>query len=271
MHNSLRTPRLACAGACFIFGIAVLLNVSGADAQAKKKGALNTNVVNQAYIRENFTKYEHMIPMRDGVRLFTTVYAPKDDSEPYPILLTRTPYGSRPYSLDGYPDPGGPMLHYAKEDFIFVTQDVRGRNGSEGEFVHMRPQKDSKGPKEIDESTDTWDTIDWLVKHVPNNNGKVGMMGISYPGFYTAAGMINSHPALKCASPQAPIADWFIGDDFHHNGVFYLPHAFRFLGQFEQKLAEPVREQPKPFDFKTPDGYDFYLRLGPLGNANKLY
>ena len=96
-------------------------------------------------------------------------------------------------------------------------------------------------------------------------------MGISYPGFYTAAGMINSHPALKCASPQAPIADWFIGDDFHHNGTLYLPHGFRFLGQFEQKLAEPVREQPKPFDFKTPDGYDFYLWLGPLGNANKLY
>src|SRR6185436_21037989 len=136
-----------------------------------------------------------------------------------------------------------------------------------GEVVHVRPQKDKKNGKEIDESSDAWDTIDWLVKNVPDNNGKAGLMGISYPGFYTAAGMIDSHPALKCASPQAPIADWFIGDDFHHNGALYLPHAFRFLGVFEQRLDEPTREQSKPFDFKTPDGYDFYLRLGSLANA----
>jgi hypothetical protein len=123
----------------------------------------------------------------------------------------------------------------------------------------------------IDESTDAYDTIDWLVKHVPNNNGKVGMMGISYPGFYTAAGIINTHPALKCASPQAPIADWFIGDDFHHNGAFYLAHAFRFFAGFGQKLAEPTREAGKPFDFKTPDGYEFYLKLGSLANADALH
>ncbi|MBU6400534.1 MAG: CocE/NonD family hydrolase [Verrucomicrobia bacterium] len=210
--------------------------------------------------------------MRDGVRLFTAVYAPKDDSQSYPILLTRTPYSLKPYSEDLYPDPAGPMQHYAQEKFIFVLQDVRGRNGSEGQFVHVRPQRPANaGPRDIDESTDAYDTIDWLVKHVANNNGKVGMMGISYPGFYTAAGMIDSHPALKCASPQAPIADWFIGDDFHHNGTFYLPHAFRFLASFGQKLDEPTREQPKPFDFKTPDGYDFFLRLGSLANADKLY
>jgi putative CocE/NonD family hydrolase len=251
----------------FLLGLSVL----GFSTFAQVTPATNV-VVNQAYIREHYTKFEHMIPMRDGVKLFTSVYAPKDDSQRWPILLTRTPYSAKPYSEDAYPsDPGGPLLHYAKENFIFVIQDVRGRNGSEGEFVHVRPVLNKPGPKEADESTDAWDTIDWLVKNLPNNNGKVGMMGISYPGFYTAAGMINSHPALKCASPQAPIADWFIGDDFHHNGTLYLPHGFRFLGQFEQKLAEPVREQPKPFDFKTPDGYDFYLRLGPLGNANKLY
>jgi putative CocE/NonD family hydrolase len=245
--------------------------VSDARGQTNRTiGASNT--VNQAYIREHYTKYEYKIPMRDGIRLFTTAYVPKDDSKPYPMILTRTPYSVKPYSVDRYPDPSGPLQNYAKEKFIFVLQDVRGRNGSEGEFVHMRPHKPVKsGPKDIDESTDAYDTIDWLVKNIPNNNGKVGMMGISYPGFYTAAGMIDSHPALKCASPQAPIADWFIGDDFHHNGAFYLPHAFRFLSSFGQKLEEPTRETSKPFDFKTPDGYEFYLKLGPLENADKLH
>jgi putative CocE/NonD family hydrolase len=232
----------------------------------------NTNEITQAYLLENYTKYEHKIPMRDGVKLLTAVYSPKDDSKPYPILLTRTPYSLRPYTDDLYADPKGPMLYYGKEKFIFVLQDVRGRNGSEGQFEHVRPQKGLKSnPQDIDESTDAYDTIDWLVKHVPNNNGKVGMTGISYPGFYTAAGMIGSHPALKCASPQAPISDWFIGDDFHHNGALYLPHAFRFLSTFGQRLEEPTREQPKPFDYKTPDGYEFYLKLGPLANADKLY
>ncbi|HEY8746846.1 MAG TPA: CocE/NonD family hydrolase [Tepidisphaeraceae bacterium] len=226
----------------------------------------------QAYLRENYTKYEHMIPMRDGVKLFVAVYAPKDDSQKYPLLMTRTPYGCKPYGVDSYPEPVGPLQYYAKEKFIFVNADVRGRYASEGQFVHMRPQlEDKSGAKDIDESTDTYDTIDWLVKHIPNNNGNVGMMGISYPGFYTAAGMIDSHPALKCASPQAPISDWFVGDDFHHNGVFYLPHAFRFLSGFGQKLDEPTREQPKPFDYKTPDGYEFYLNLGPLSNADSRY
>jgi hypothetical protein len=223
------------------------------------------------YLRENYTKYEFKIPMRDGVKLFASVYAPKDDSQPYPVLLTRTPYSVKPYGVDVYPDdPGGPLAHYAKERFIFVLEDVRGRYGSEGTFVQVRPQVDVKsGPHDIDESTDAYDTIDWLVRNIPNNNGRVGMMGISYPGFYTAAGMIDSHPALKCASPQAPITDWFVGDDFHHNGAFYLPHAFRWLSRFGQKLEEPTREEPRPFDYKTPDGYEFYLKLGPLGNIDK--
>jgi hypothetical protein len=228
--------------------------------------------VNETYLREHYTKFEHRIAMRDGVRLFTAVYAPKDDSQSYPLLLTRTPYSVKPYGVDRYPDPGWPMQHYAKEKFIFALQDVRGRYASEGEFVHMRPHRPAKSDsKEIDESTDTYDTIEWLVRNVPQNNGKVGMLGISYPGFYTAAGMIDSHPALKCASPQAPIADWFVGDDFHHNGAFYLPHAFRFFSSFGQTLEEPTRERPKPFDFKTPDGYEFYLDLGPLVNADERY
>ena len=257
-------------GVCTILTAWFLLALS-APAQTTRP-ATESREITPAYLREQYTKYEYKIPMRDGIKLFTAVYTPKDDSKPYPILLTRTPYSVKPYGVDLYPDGGGSILQYAKEKFIFVFQDVRGRYASEGEFIHVRPHKPAKvGPADIDESTDAYDTIDWLVKNLPNNNGKVGMMGISYPGFYTAAGMIDSHPALKCASPQAPIADWFAGDDFHHNGVFYLPHAFRFLASFGQKLEEPTRERPKPFDFKTPDGYEFYLKMGPLANADKLY
>jgi uncharacterized protein len=261
------SPTFGCLLAAFV--------VSAACGQTNRTNtavaAASQSASTQAYIREHYTKYEHKIGMRDGVKLFTTVYAPKDDSKTYPILLTRTPYGLKPYGDDLYPEPRGPMLHYAREKFIFVLQDVRGRNGSEGEFVHVRPHKPvKKGPQDVDESTDAYDTIEWLVKHVPNNNGKVGMTGISYPGFYTAAGMIDSHPALKCASPQAPIADWFIGDDFRHNGAFYLAHAFRFMSTFGQKLENPTRELAKPFDFKTPDAYEFYLNLGPLAKTEEF-
>src|SRR5689334_14340296 len=227
-----------------LVGIALACVVRDARAQVTQPTTAPSNQITQAYLREYYTKYEYKIPMRDGAKLFTAVYAPKDDKRPYPILLTRTPYGCKPYGVDLYPDPRGPLQEYAKERFIFVQQDVRGRYASEGQFAHVRPHKDVKSdPQDIDESTDTYDTIDWLVKNLPNNNGKVGMMGISYPGFYTAAGMIDSHPALKCASPQAPIADWFVGDDFHHNGTFYLAHAFGFFSGFGQKLEEPTREQ----------------------------
>lgn len=153
----------------------------------------------RAYLMAHYTKYEHRVPMRDGVRLFTAIYAPKDIAEPYPILLKRTPYGVRPYGVDSFPEPEGPLSDYAREKFIFVFQDVRGRNASEGEFVHMRPRREQA--EGIDESTDAFDTIDWLVRNVPNNNGNVGMMGVSYPGFYTAAGMIDSHP-LHVVGPQ---------------------------------------------------------------------
>ena len=174
----------------------ILIFSTGADAQTTNRTANSfkpsPNDVDQAYIREHYTKYEYKIPMRDGVKLFAAVYAPKDDSKPYPILLTRTPYSAKPYGEDVYGYTNGPIQHYGKERFIFALEDVRGRNGSEGQFVHMRPEKDEhSGTNDIDESTDAYDTIDWLVKNVPNNNGKVGMMGISYPGFYTAAGMIN--------------------------------------------------------------------------------
>src|SRR5438309_1318246 len=168
------------------------------------------------YVKAHYTKYEFKVPMRDGVRLFTSVYVPKDDSKPYPILLNRTPYSVQPYGVDKSKTDLGPHPSFARSGYIFAYQDVRGRWMSEGVFVNMRPIRADSEKDAVDESTDTYDTIDWLVKNIPNNNGKVGQSGISYPGFYTACGLVDSHPALKAASPQAPVLDWFVGDDFHH-------------------------------------------------------
>ena len=223
------------------------------------------------YVKAHYTKYEYEIAVRDGKKLFTSVYVPKDSSHPYPILLLRTPYSVGPYGEDNYRTNLGPDDRFAKDGFIFAYQDVRGRWMSEGQFADMRPHKDMKsGPTDTDESTDTWDTIDWLVKHVPNNNGRVGMWGISYPGFYTAAGIIDAHPALKAASPQAPIADWFIGDDFHHNGALYLPHMFGFFYGFGRPRPEPVTEAPPlPKATNNPNAYDYFLSLGPLANIDE--
>lgn len=250
--------------AYFIFISTALALRQTAPAQDKPA---DTNAV---WLAEHYTKYEYRIPMRDGVRLFTRVYVPKDDSQPWPILLTRTPYALKPYGADNYTDPSGSFRSFAKDKFILVTQDVRGRYGSEGEFMHVRPFHPNKQGKETDESSDAWDTIDWLVKNVPNNNGKVGMFGISYPGFYTSMGMIDSHPALKAASPQAPITDWFIGDDNNHNGAFFLTQSLGFFFRFAQQLDDPLRETARDFPFGTPDGYDFFLRMGPLANADKV-
>jgi putative CocE/NonD family hydrolase len=224
------------------------------------------------YVKSHYTKYEHRIPMRDGKRLFTAVYVPKDDSQRCPILLTRTPYGVRPYGVDQYKSDLGPSPLFGEQGYIFVYQDVRGRWMSEGEYVNMRPYRPSKsGPNDVDETSDTWDTIDWLVKNVPNHNGAVGMWGISYPGFYTAAGMIDAHPALKAVSPQAPIADWFVGDDWHHNGALMLPHVFNFMAVFGHPRPEPIKKSTPAFDHGTPDGYQFFLDMGPLANANAKY
>ena len=223
-------------------------------------------------VKARYTKYEHRIPMRDGVKLFTAVYVPKDASQRYPIMLSRTPYSVQPYGEDAYKDNLGPSALFGNEGYIVAYQDVRGRWMSEGEFVNMRPHRPRKnGPSEIDESTDTYDTIDWLIKNIPNHNGRVGMWGISYPGFYTAAGMIDAHPALKAASPQAPVTDWFTGDDWHHNGAFFLPHAFNFLAFFGHPRPQPTKEEHERFKHGTPDGYEFFLRMGPLANANGLY
>lgn len=226
---------------------------------------------NSAWLAEHYTKFEYRVPMRDGVRLFTRVFVPKDSSRAWPILLTRTPYSAKPYGADNYPDAGGSFETFARDGFILVTQDVRGRYGSEGEYVHVRPFNPAKGPRDTDESSDAWDTIDWLVKHVPGNNGRVGVFGISYPGFYTSMAMIDSHPALKAASPQAPISDWFEGDDIHHNGAFFLSQNFGFFENFSQRADDPLHGETKRFEFGTPDGYDFFLRLGALTNTDTLY
>jgi uncharacterized protein len=220
-------------------------------------------------VRDNYTRSAHKIPMRDGVHLYTIVYSPKDQEQKYPILMTRTPYGIPPYEEDKYRFSLGPNKHFVKEGYIFVYQDVRGRYMSEGIYDNMRPQLQGKpGLKDIDESTDTYDTIDWLVKNVPNNSGKLGLFGISYPGFYTSAGMVNAHPALKAASPQAPIADWFF-DDFFHHGAFFLSHAFPFFDRFgDPRGPEPTTKRVKSPNYGTTDGYRFFLDIGPLKNVN---
>ena len=223
------------------------------------------------YVKAHYTKHEFKIPMRDGVRLFTSVYVPKDDSKPYPILLNRTPYSVKPYGVDQSKSDLGPNASFGTKGYIFAYQDVRGRWMSEGVFVNMRPIKADVEKDAVDESTDTYDTIDWLVKNVPNNNGRVGQSGISYPGFYTACGLVDSHPALKAASPQAPVTDWFVGDDFHHNGALFLPHAFNFLANFGRPRPYPTNKGGTPFEHGTPDGYDFFLKLGPLPNADARY
>src|SRR6201987_413454 len=172
-------------------------------------------------VKEHYTKYEYRIPTRDGVHLFTSVYVPKDTSHPYPFLMTRTPYSVAPYGEDHYRTRLGQSEAFERAGYIFVFQDVRGRYPSEGRFVDMPPQFDRpSSPKDVDESTDTYDTIEWLLKNVPNNNGRVGMNGISYPGYLVTMGMVNPHPALKAVSEQACMGDTWLGDDYFHNGAF---------------------------------------------------
>ncbi|HMV86917.1 MAG TPA: CocE/NonD family hydrolase [Blastocatellia bacterium] len=221
-------------------------------------------------VKEHYTKAEYQISMRDGVKLFTSVYVPKDASQKYPMIMQRTPYSVAPYGPDNYRGQLGPSPLFAKEGFIFVYQDVRGRNMSEGDFAWMRPFKPKKASAtDADETTDTWDTIEWLLKNIPNNNGRVGMWGISYPGHYSAQALIDPHPALKAVSPQAPMADNWLGDDMHHNGALFLPHAFNFIINFGRPRTGPGVAQFSRFDHGTADGYKFFLEMGALPNAQK--
>jgi putative CocE/NonD family hydrolase len=244
----------------------ILVSVIGAFPQQQSELA--------EYIRTNYTKREVLVPVRDGVKLFTAIYEPKDKSQKYPILLNRTPYTVSPYGADRFRGSLGPDALFAREGYIFVYQDVRGRWMSEGEFEDARPDIANTKPTEIDESTDTYDTIEWLTKNVENNNGRVGIYGISYPGFYASAGSIDSHPALKACSPQAPVSDWFHGDDMHHNGALFLAQNFWFFQGFGQARPTPTNTGSyiKPWTGRqTPDGYDFFLDLGGLKEVADYY
>jgi putative CocE/NonD family hydrolase len=236
-----------------------------------KTPATSPSQLSADQIRERYTKYEYRIPMRDGVRLFTSVLAPKDSSTTYPILLTRTPFGVSPYGPDEYGEFTLQTQGMLEAGYIVVRQDVRGRLMSEGEFTHVTPHKADKKPGYVDESTDTWDTVEWLLEHVPNHNGRVGMWGISYGGFFTVAGIIDTHPAIRAASPQAPVADLFLDDDWYHGGAFMLAHAFGAATVYHPQ-SEPMLP-PKvhvPFDYGTQDGYEFFLKAGPIGNLAPL-
>jgi putative CocE/NonD family hydrolase len=223
------------------------------------------------YVVENFQKYEYQIPMRDGVKLFTAVYVPKDKTQTYPILLQRTCYSVAPYGEEVYPKSLGPSPYLMREGYIIVRQDVRGRWMSEGTFDNMRPHIPGKSSVEqIDESSDTYDTIEWLLNNVEGHNGRVGMWGISYPGFYTIAGAVEAHPALKASSPQAPIADFFF-DDFHHHGAYMLSY-WRATPVFGYQKDAPTTEAwYKMPDFGTPDGYQFFMDMGPLASGSKPF
>lgn len=220
------------------------------------------------YVRANYQKKEIYVTMRDGVRLFTSIYLPKDSTKKYPIMMQRTPYSVAPYGDGKIKNSLGPSPELMRDGYIFVYQDVRGRWMSEGVFVEMRPHlDDKKAATDIDESTDTYDTIDWLVKNISYNSGKVGMWGISYPGFYASAGLMAGHPALVASSPQAPMADLWRDDSFH-NGAFMLPHNFGFYPSFTNRTDnKPTQSYNKPFTYGTPDGYKYYLNLGPLKNS----
>ena len=227
-----------------------------------------------AWFVNNYIKMEKYITMRDGVRLFTSVYMPKDTTEKHPILMTRTPYSCAPYGENDFTDYWNSYeIEYCKEGYIMVTQDVRGRWMSEGKFEDVRPFNPDKKGKETDESSDTYDAIDWLVKNVQGNNGKVGVFGISYPGFYSNMAAASNHPALKAVSPQAPVTNWFIGDDFHHKGVFFQMDAFDFYSAlgfgFGQPHPAPTAIPARSVGYPDHDNYQFYLETGTLKNLSK--
>lgn len=225
------------------------------------------------FVRQNYTKHEYQIAMRDGVKLFTIAYVPNDMSEAHPIMITRTPYSVAPYGPDSYfKFLSNLQRRYFERNYIMVYQDVRGRYMSEGEFVNVRPYiPNKKSNKDIDETSDTYDTVEWLLKNIPNNNGRVGVKGISYPGFYSTMATIDAHPAVKATSPQAPVSKWMAGDDFFHNGAFLISHAFEFYVRFGWPRKGPSTTDSRPFQRDTPDGYQFYLDLGTATSANEKY
>jgi uncharacterized protein len=229
--------------------------------------------IDSAWVLTHYRKKEVMIPMRDGVKLFTSIYMPVDSTEKHPILLIRTPYSCAPYGENNYAKFWmGYITSYLKEGYVFVMQDVRGRWMSEGIFEDVRAFNPNKKGKQIDEASDTYDAIDWMVKNIPANNGNVGTLGISYPGFYATETALSNHPALKAVAPQAPVTDWFAGDDFHHNGAFFQMDAFEFyVGRgFGKPRPAPTTVGPEPETFFTSNKYDYYLKMGALPNLTKI-
>ena len=228
-------------------------------------------------VKAHYVKREVYIPMRDGVKLFTIVYSPKDTTQRYPLLMTRTAYGIAPYGPDQYRTVLGPNNEFAKEGYIFVYQDARGKFKSEGDFVHHVPYTRgaasplARGSSRPNESTDTWDTIDWLVKNVANNNGRVGQWGISWAGWEVSMGMIDAHPALKASSPQAPPQDQFLGDDYHSGGAYQMMYGFNWMSTNARARTAPSERPVERFDYGTPDGYRFFLEMGAAANAKKYF
>jgi uncharacterized protein len=254
LRSSMRALRLVCAQVCLVVGFGLLATTARGQ-EGEEKGR-DWSLL--------FDKTEVMIAARDGVKLHTEIYAPKHASEALPIVLERTPYGLVD-DEKGYSKKLARYVEMIPDDYVFVFQDIRGRYGSEGTFVMNRPVRDAKNAKAVDEGTDTYDTIDWLVKNVPHNNGRVGLLGISYGGWLTVMGMLEPHPALKAVSEQASPADMFLGDDFHHNGAFRLSYGYEYSTMMETDKTN------FKFDFDRFDTYDWYLRLGPLSNANAKY
>src|SRR6266496_573013 len=221
-----------------------------------------------SYVQDNYFKREVYITMRDGAKLFTAIYRPKDSSLAYPILMERTPYSCNPYGENNFPKRLGPNSELMKGKYIIVYQDVRGRYKSEGDFKEMTPAIDNKRSNEdVDESSDTYDTIDWLLKNT-KSSGRVGLYGISYPGFYASASLPDAHPAIKAVSPQAPVTDEFIGDDCNHNGAFFLLDNFGFYNYFDGERNATRDDYKSVFDSETENVYKFFLDMGPLKNAN---
>ncbi|WP_353267507.1 CocE/NonD family hydrolase [Gemmatimonas sp.] len=228
-----------------------------------RRAAPNPSAV--ARVRAQYVKRELYIPMRDGTKLFTTIFTPRDTGARVPILLMRTPYGIAPYGADAYPVQLGPFPELDSEGWIFVNQDVRGRYMSEGHYSFMTPHR---GPQRasgvVDESTDTYDTIEWILKNVSHHNGRVGTWGNSAPGFFVAAGMLDAHPALKLAYPSAPMIDWWMGDDRHMNGLFKLSQTYNFMKNFDQPRTGPLTSYPAGPDAGTTDGYAWHLGVGAM-------
>lgn len=247
--------------------IVLVLSLFTISSFAQRGGTPNPDV------KANYTKIERMIPMRDGVQLFTAIYIPKDSTQKYPILMERTPYSCAPYGEDKYPGRLGPNKLFINEKYIFVYQDVRGRHASEGKFEEMTPAIDhKKSNKDVDESSDTYDAIEWLLKNVPNNNGNVGIYGISYPGFYATASLPNAHPAIKAVSPQAPVTDEFEGDDANHRGAFFLMDNFSFMNFFDAPRTGPRQQDPPVSDkLDIKDVFDFYMAHEPISKLDSEF